>query len=204
MHDFFYSVERTDQREGFSDEEMVENASKVPEFESVVKMLFEQGFRYCGDTKSDSKAFTDMEKKRIYIGKNKTVEEACLSLFYEMTNARNQKEFQEIKENYFADREESDEKATQYAHDIIKIEAEAVFERCKVAQTLNLVHLLKNPKYLEIIEASKENYEKARSAIFEEMILHGKVHNGKKLAVDHYKEMFFSQQKSLIKRSRQS
>lgn len=91
VHDFFYSVERTDQREGFSDEEMVKKSLEVPEFDEVVKMLFEQGFRYGGDTKSDSKAFTDIEMKRIYIGKNKTVDEACLSLFYEMTNARNQK-----------------------------------------------------------------------------------------------------------------
>jgi hypothetical protein len=204
INEFFYSVEKTDQREGFSDQEMVEKSSKVPEFESVVKTLFEQGFRYGGDTKSDSRAFTDIEQKRIYIGKNKTVEEACLSLFYEMTNARNQKILQEIIENHFSVREESDEKATQYAHDILKVEAEAVFERCKVAQILNLVHLLKNTKYVEIIKASRENYKQAISEIFEEMILHGKVHNGKKLAVDHYKEMFFLHQKSVIKRSRWS
>lgn len=202
IHDFFFSMEKVDQREGFSDEMMVEVSSKIPGFTDLIIELSKKGFKYAGDTKSSSKAFTDCEQKKIYIGKDKSVDEACLSLFYEMTNAKNHARFKDIHDRYLSDRDDSDEQATNYAREILKIEAEAVFQRCKIAQILNLTHLLKNPKYFQIFEAYKENAKQAESLIFEEMLANGKVHNGKKAALDHYKECFFQAQQKLRKRDR--
>ena len=195
IESFFFSVEKVDQREGFSDEELVHLACKQKGFEEKIQQLLLDGFFYGGDTKSDSKAYTDMKEKKIYIGKKKSLEEACLSLFYEMINASNHKKFERIFETFLKQSDLSNKIANEYALAILRVEADALFEKCKYAEAMQLEHLIKNPKYLEIYRNTKENQEKVKELIFNEMVEHGTVHCGKKKAVDHYMEQYYSSSK---------
>lgn len=202
IENFFFSVEKVDQREGFSVRDLVERASQVKDFERRIQALYDKGFRYGGDTKSDSKAYTDFDLKTIFIGKLKTTEEACLSLFYEITNAENKERFDELFETYFSDRDDSQERAHQYASDILRVESDAMFQKCQIAELMQLQQMIKNPKYLEIYHKNKENAERSKDLMHDEMIVNGKVQNGTKVALEHYKQQFFEQQRMLGKRSR--
>jgi len=202
VENFFFSVEKVDQREGFSDKDLAEKSSQVKDFEKRIQELYDKGFRYGGDTKSDSKAYTDFKEKKIFIGKLKSTEEACLSLFYEMSNAENRDKFEKLFETYFLDRDDSQERAYEYASDILRIESEAMLQKCQIAELMELTRMIKNPKYLEIYLKNKENADLAKDLMHAEMITNGKVHNGTKVALDHYTQQFHEQQRMLGKRSR--
>jgi hypothetical protein len=193
---FFFSIERHDTRPGFSDLDLVLLCSKIPAVDALIQRLSAKGFKYAGDTGTDSKAYTDIEKKRIYIAKDKTAEEACLSLAYELKNAENKPRIQAIYDEFFSDRTPTLERAIQYAKSILLIEADAVLNRTQVAIETDLVSSLKNKKYVAITERLKDSPERAIQEIFHEMVENGTVHNGKKKALDHYIAQYFEFQQA--------
>ncbi|HSW85984.1 MAG TPA: hypothetical protein VLG49_00630 [Rhabdochlamydiaceae bacterium] len=191
LNDFAYSAQRIENRLGFDDIEMFDLANKLSVMKITMDRLAKQGFHYVGDTKSDSKAYTDVSKKRIFIGKDKTTSEACLSLMYEMTNATNAYRIKEIQSSYLSDKSPNRERAIEYAQAILGIEAEAVFNRSIAAIDLGLEHLIKNKKYLEIVKLNQDNPDAAIKDIHLEMLENGTVHNGKKKALDYYISQYF-------------
>lgn len=191
LNDFAYSSQQIENRLGFDDDEMFSLSDKLPVMSIMMERLAKQGFHYVGDTKSDSKAYTDVSKKRIFIGKDKTSNEACLSLMYEMTNATNAYRIKEIQSSYLSDKSPNRERAVEYAKAILGIEAEAVFNRSIAAINLGLEHLIKNKKYIEIVKLNQDNPDAAIRDIHLEMLENGTVHNGKKKAVDHYISQYF-------------
>lgn len=190
---FFFSSESLETRTGFCDLDLVKMVKTIPVLGSAIAFLAESGFKYSGDTKSDSKAYTDVNKKKIYIGRSKSVAEACLSLTYEVTNAKNALKFKAVHQKYLSDKSPSMEKAVKYANEILQIEAEAVLNRSIVAISVGLESQVKNKKYLEIVRSNGDPFSCA-AEIFSEMQKNGTVHNGKKKALDHYIEQYFEYQ----------
>lgn len=188
--DFFFSSERLETRVGFCDIALSKMAKAIPVLASAVALLAASGFKYAGDTNSDSKAYTDVDKRKIYIGRTKSTAEACLSLTYEMTNAKNALKFKEIHAKYLSDKTPSMEKAVAYANEILLTEAEAVFNRSSVAISVGLESQVKNKKYLEIVRSNSDQ-SSCIAEIFSEMQKNGTVHNGKKKALDHYIAQYF-------------
>lgn len=194
---FFFSIERFDTREGFSDTDLVVLCSKIPAVDELIRRLSSKGFKYAGDTKTHSKAFTDIQTKRIYIAKDKTAEEACLSLAYELKNAENKPRIQAVFNEYLSDTVPTIERAIEYARSILLIEADAVLNRTQVAMGAGLESSLKNKKYLEIAKTFSDDKDLALREIFEEMVTNGTVHNGKKKALDHYISQYFESQRAI-------
>ena len=162
----------------------------IPILDATISALAKIGFRYCGDTQSDSKACTDIKNKSIYIGRDKSPSEACLSLAYEAINAKNALKIESVHKKYLYNKSPSIEKASEYANEILLIEAEAVFYRSTVAISTGLESLIKNKKYLEIVELNQDP-SSAILQIFSEMQTNGTVHSGKKKAFDHYVSQYF-------------
>jgi len=187
---FFFSSNRLETRTGFCDIELSKMAGAIPVLFSDIRLLAASGFKYAGDTNSDSKAYTDVGNRKIYIGRTKSIAEACLSLAYEMTNAKNAFKFKEIHTKYLLDKAPSMEKAVIYANEILRTEAEAVFSRSSVAISVGLESQVKNKKYLEIVR-SNDDPSSCIAQIFSEMQKNGTVHNGKKKALDHYIAQYF-------------
>ncbi|NDD58024.1 MAG: hypothetical protein EBZ47_02060 [Chlamydiae bacterium] len=187
---FFFFSNQIEARLGFCDVELARMASSIPELVADIKLVAASGFQYAGDTASDSKACTDMAKKKIYIGRSKSVSEACLSLAYEITNAKNACTFKEIQKKYLSDKAPTSSRAIEYALSILRIEAEAVFHRSKVAISIGLQSQIKNKKYLEIVQINP-NAHSCIEEIFSEMQNNGTVHHGKKKALDHYISEYF-------------
>jgi len=193
---FFHFNEQLEHRVGFDELIMSQKALYLPSMNNLIKDLSEWGFRYSGDTNNDSKAYTDVSKKMIFIGKDKTDNEAVLSLMYEMTNATNSLKIEKIHSQYLSDVEPNRERAIGYAKDILNVEANAVFNRSIIAISLGLESLVKNKKYVEIVKANAEDSAKAISEIYLEMVENGTVHNGKKKALDHYSAQYFEYNKN--------
>ena len=192
--DFFFSSERLETRTGFCDLALAKMAKAIPVLASAITLLTASGFKYAGDTNSDSKAYTDVDKRKICIGRTKSTDEACLSLAYEMTNAKNASKFKEIREKYLSDKTPSMEKAVAYANEILLTEAEAVFNRSSVAISVGLESQVKNEKYLEIVRSNGDQ-SSCIDKIFSEMKKNGTVHNGNKKAQDHYIAQYVSAHK---------
>jgi len=193
--DFFFSSERLETRTGFCDLALAKRAKAIPVLASAITLLTASGFKYAGDTNSDSKAYTDVDKRKICIGRTKSTDEACLSLAYEMTNAKNASKFKEIREKYLSDKTPSMEKAVAYANEILLTEAEAVFNRSSVAISVGLESQVKNEKYLEIVRSNGDQ-SSCIDKIFSEMKKNGTVHNGNKKAQDHYIAQYVSAHKA--------
>lgn len=88
---------------GFSDTELATLVRRTPCLNDMVECVSLLGFHYIGDTQSESKAYTDVLKKHIFIGRNNSLHEACLSLAYEMTNALNLPKIRKVYEKYLKD-----------------------------------------------------------------------------------------------------
>jgi hypothetical protein len=188
---FFYYAEQVEFRKGFDDITLSEKSKEIVFLRKQIKTLEKLGYHYIGDTNSDSRANTDFRKKQIFIGKDKTVDEAVLSLAYEMTNAKNGKKLDKFYSQFENDRIPFRFRAVEYAKGILKIESEAVFARSLAAIKLKKETLIKNQTYLEI---AKKNIHKPKAAarhIFEEMVKNGTVNSGRKKALDHYIEQYY-------------
>ena len=188
---FFSKVPlRNNSWNGFNEVQMVELVRDVPMLVELIDEMTARGFRYGGDTGSTSKAYTNVGRRRICIGKNTTAEEACLSLMYELTNAKNGEKLQAIHDEYLHDPHPTYARGVDYASAILLIEADAIYHRCLLAVELNLVSLLKNPAYLRIVQEASDRAS-AIDWIHAEMLTRGKVHGGLKGALDHYIDLYF-------------
>lgn len=190
LDSFFFSSQQLETRVGFCDCDLLKMVKSIPGLDLTISALAKIGFKYCGDTQSDSKAHTDVKKKIVCIGRDKSAAEACLSLAYEATNAKNGLKIQDVYRRYLSDKMPSMEKAIMYANEILQIEAEAVFNRSAVAISTGIEPLVKNKKYLEIVRLNRDP-SSTIFEIFSEMKKNGTVHNGKKKAFDHYVSQYF-------------
>ncbi len=171
---------------GFSDDELRRTCEAIPQVSYLISQLVSQGFRYGGDTKSDSKAYTDVTNRKIYIKKDKTIQEACLSLAYELINAQNAKRYGQLFKEFLSESRPTQARAIEYAGKILYIEAEAVYYRSAVAIELGIESAVKNPKFNTIVVDSKGDRSHAIPKLWIEMVKSGKVHRGTKRAFDHY------------------
>jgi hypothetical protein len=190
LHHFFYTSDLVETRTGFKDEDLIEKAMEIPFVRQQITHLAIEGFHFVGDTlgrsNDGSKAYTDIEKRWIFIGRDKSTEEALLSLTYEMTNAKHAKKLDKIYKEYSADILPKHSRAEKYARAIMRVESEAAYVRSHMAIILGKESLIKNKKYLEIVKSSGIHHKAAVKEIFAEMVKNGTVHNGKKSALEHY------------------
>ena len=200
--DFFFSSLRLEKRTGFCDIDLSKMAKAIPALAVAIIILSDAGFKYSGDTNSNSKACTDVHKKKIYIGRDKSNCEACLSLAYELTNAKNALKIKNVHQQYLSDKAPSSERALTYANEILLIEAEAVFHRSMVAISTGLESQIKNKKFLEIVR-SNDGHLECINKIFSEIQQNGTVHNGKKKALEHYINQYFQYNKHLEVKQKQ-
>lgn len=187
----FFEQENMSSDGSFSDYDLAEKGRTIPVLVDLIKKVELKGFTYGGDTRSASKAYTDVGLKKIFIKKDKSLDEACLSLAYELTNAINKEKLEAIHAEYLNDKRKTEERATEYAHHILNIEVEAVLVRSVVAVETSAEKYVKNPKYNLIVKECGACLELAKRTIFKEMIENGKVHNGKIKAVDFYKDQYY-------------
>lgn len=197
---FFTAALQLISRPGFDDIQLMTKTLQSPRLTSLVAEVTSEGFRYLGDTNSTSRACTDPVKKRIYIGKDKSTDEATLSLAYEVINAKNAKNFTAVHDHYLKDANPTVHRAEEYANKILEIESNAVLNRSLVAIELNIESQVKNPKYINMVKSAKTNNTADADVLREihsEMLRNGTVHNGKKSAVEHYKEQYFAYNQTL-------
>lgn len=182
---------------GFSDFELKDLCEKDQDLQEKVQRLALAGFTYAGAPGGGSKAYTDVDRRKIYIAKDKTVEEALLSLSYEATNALNREKLFRINYEYLPDREgPSISRAHEYAYAILSVEAEAVCAKCLMAMKIQREDLILNPKYLLIVKENLFDKKSILDLLFREMLENGKVHKGKIKAVDYYVSQYFKFQKT--------
>jgi len=193
---FYYSNRAIEDVSEFSKEELNKESKKIPSVQNLIEEMGEKGFRYVGAPESDSKAYTDIEKKQIFISKNATLNEAILSITYELINAKNQDKFKKVFAEYLHDPYPTQKRAEEYSSKILKIEAEAVFLRSFVALSLGLVDSIKNPIYLDLVKGCEKPSQESINKIHDEMLVNGKVHKGTKRAFDHYVAQYYKFNKS--------
>ncbi len=190
LHKFFYSLERLEKRTGFNDVEMISKAKTTPFLMHIIESLSTLGYRYAGDTRTGLGAYTIVSTKRIYIGRNKSVNQAVLSLMYELTNARNAPKLKAVQAHFLSDGTPSLERAIEYAKAILYVETDAVLNRSIAAIHLGLESLIKNKAYLDIVKSTTDA-STAVPKLHAEMIEHGTVQSGKKKALDFYVAQYF-------------
>lgn len=180
-------------RFGFDDNDFLQKVKGIPFLRQQVEVLASQGFRYVGDTLESnpgSKAYINPAKKWIFIGRKTTMDEAVLSLSYEMINAKNSKELTKLYEQYSADAAPSRDRAASYAKGVLRIEAQAVYARSRTAIECGQESMVKNKEYLEIVRKQHDKLA-AEEEIFNKMLENGTVHNGSKKAFDHYVDQYW-------------
>lgn len=194
LDDFFFNTQKLENRIGFSTVQLCKKAKEVPSLRTLIEGMHSQGFHFAGDTLSSSKACTDTDKKRIFIHRKTELNEATLSLSYELINAKHSSDFKAINSEFLHNAQPSEEKSLEYAKQILHVESEAVFMRSSVAMELGLEHLIKNKKYTQFVQDGQiQNSDKLEilDKIYAEMVAHGTVHRGEKKALDHYAAQYF-------------
>ncbi len=190
IQQFLYSAEKMETRIGFDDDELIHKALGISIIKEQMLSVAKFGFRYVGDADGNSndgsKAYTDLEKRWIFIGRNKPTDEALLSLTYEMTNAKNAKKLNKIFDEYSKDRLPDSSRAACYAKAVLRVESDAIYVRSRTAISLGKESLIKNQKYLDIVKSHGIHHKAAVKEIFSEMLKNGTVHNGQVKAFDHY------------------
>lgn len=170
--------------EGFDENQMYAEFSKLPEALKLEETVGNMGFKYGGDTCSESKANTDFKAKRIYINKSLDPKTAALSFVYELMNAYQQDDFASIlklPEQISA----SNNNAKDYAEGILRKEAKSVLMRSKMAIAMEQEDLIKNPEYIKIARM-KDPDDVLENLVFIEMKQNGTVHMGKYKAYPYY------------------
>ncbi|MGD2169144.1 MAG: hypothetical protein PVI40_02750 [Chlamydiota bacterium] len=66
-----------------------------------------------------------------------------------------------------------------------------MFTKCKIACDLNLQSYIKNPNYLEIFLAHKDDKESACQALHQEMVRNGTIGKNKTSAISHYQNQYY-------------
>lgn len=137
----------------------------------LVKDCYESGGRFLGWTADGSRAYTDISTGHIRIGKNG---DEALSLGYECINSKNKKLYQNIGTKY-ALKEDSRKNRENFAREIIKIEAQAMYTKCQLVTELELATPIKE-HYLKIVRDEDLTKEEKIEALCEVMIEKGMVH----------------------------
>jgi Domain of unknown function (DUF4157) len=179
---------------GFDEEKMYQEFKRSDDALKLEDKVGEMGFKYAGDTASESKANTNFRTKEIKINKNLLPNEAALSFAYELKNASQEAEANAIFDLLSTDTR-TREDAEKFANGIIRKEARSVLFRSRVAIALGIEHLIRNQKYNDIAREGKSE-EDLEESIFEEMKNNGVVLLGARKAYSHYLKMYWKEHKS--------
>lgn len=184
MERVYMQPTRNSSEEGFDEDKMYAEFSKLPGAKQLEEIVGGMGFKYGGDTDSESKANTDFDARRIYINKSLDQQTAILSFVYELMNALQQDDFTNILQ-LPKQRDASTAIAEDYAERILRKEAKSVLMRSKMAIAMRKEELIKNPKYINIARMD-ETDEVLENLVFTEMKQNGTVHKGKYKAYPYY------------------
>lgn len=185
-----YKGPTRDKADGFDEAAMYSEFSKSADALELEELVGELGFRYAGDTGTESKANTDVATREIRINKGLSAQVAALSLGYELKNAQQKPAFDEIM--LLLKSTGKEDLAIEFADRIMKREARSILFRSKMAIAMGNESLVKNPVYNTIAKRDDlDEFEKV-AAIFKEMKANGTVHGGAKKAYDHYIEMYWA------------
>jgi hypothetical protein len=157
--------------EGFDEKKADEILSKSEIEKPVEREATDRGFKYTGNTHNGKGALTNLDTYEIqvgiydYYGGLKTAEEAALDYAYETKNAANEDKYNHLDADIFAKIVEGRERGDlipltpkdrhEYVLNKLKIEAEAIEHRTKVAIELGLDHFV-DKTHIEIIINTKD------------------------------------------------
>lgn len=170
----------------FDEEAMYAVFSRSMEALSLEREVGQMGFRYAGDTHSQSKANTHFGRREIRINANLTHEEAALSFAYELANASQRTEFEAGPLALWSHGPATREAAEQYADLTLRKEANSVLMRSKVAIAIGRTDLIANQNYNAIAGLPELDGAQKAELTFQEMKTNGRVNRGQTGAWDHY------------------
>lgn len=172
---------------GFNEEKMHAIFSSCADAVALEKKAAKMGFRYVGDTGSQSKANTNFKTKAIKINAALSAEQAALSFAYELANASQHDgsqlgPVQRLKN--------SSPTAEHYAESVLRLESRSVLKRSQVAIAIGLEDLVVNPKYNQFAKDEHLTELEKIDAILSEMMTNGRVNRGQDSAFDHYVKQY--------------
>lgn len=168
---------------GFDEEKMYAIFSSCADAAALEKQTAKMGFRYVGDTGSQSKANTLFMAKTIKINAGLSAEQAALSFAYELANAS---QHDGGKLGPLQRLQNSAKTGEEYAKSVLRWESKSVLKRSQVAVAIGREALVVNPKYNQIAKDEHLTESEKVDAILGEMIANGKVNRGQDSAFDHY------------------
>jgi hypothetical protein len=141
---------------------------------NALKERHEKGIRFIGWTTDGSKGYTEVETGNIKIGKSG---HEAITLGYECINSRNKKKYKNIGLKY-AFEETNLQNREGFAKEVIALEAEAMYQKCKLAVELEKEDFVKN-HYLKIYKlngaSTKEKIEKLKVTMISRGLVHFKI-----------------------------
>lgn len=142
----------------------------------LVQARFLDGNRFLGWTEDGSKGFTDISTGDIWIGKTEKGTEP-FTLGYECINSKNRKIYRNIGIKY-AFEEPTIENREKFANEILAIEAQAMYVKCKLAIETGKKEMVKS-HFLEIFEnellEEPEKIEQLKNKIVEKGLVHNTI-----------------------------
>lgn len=150
----------------------------------LIKERYISGKRLGGWATDGSKAYTDISTGDIWMAKTDKGTE-LMTLGYECMNSKNSYLYKKIGIRHAYDESSSKENREQFAKEILGVEAQAMYIKCKLAKELDMKTNVKE-HYLKIAEDDKLKESEKIEKLTEAMIKHGKVHHVKP-AFEFYK-----------------
>ncbi|SFQ35138.1 hypothetical protein [Variovorax sp. 770b2] len=160
--------------------------SRSTEALSLERKVGQMGFRYAGDTNSQSKANTHFGRREICINANLTHEEAALSFAYELANASQRTAFEAGPLALWSHGPATRQAAELYAELTLRKEANSVLMRSKVAIAIGRADLIANQNYNAIAGLPELDGTQRAELAFQEMKANGRVNRGQTAAWNHY------------------
>jgi hypothetical protein len=151
----------------------------------LVQDRYLNGNRFLGWTENGSKGYTEVATGNIRIKKTETGTEP-FTLGYECINSKNRILYKKIGIKY-AFEETNPTNRENFAREILGVEAQAMYVKCKLAAEMGKRELVKD-YYLEIYDDQSMDEPTKIEKLKEKMIEKGVVFNGKKPAYEFYKE----------------
>lgn len=163
---------------------LAKNILSCDTLKDLVQARYLNGNRFLGWTKNGSKGFTEVETGDIWVKKTGSGEPFTLG--YECINSKNRALYRKIGIKY-AFEETTPQNREKFAKEILGIEAQAMYVKCRLATELGKRDLIKE-YYLEIYDDESIEEPEKIIKLQEKMIEKGVVHGGAKPAYKFYQE----------------
>lgn len=149
----------------------------------LVKARYQSGIYFLGWAENGSKGFTEVDTGNIWIKKTGLGTEP-FTLGYECINSKNRIIYKKIGIKYAVE-STTPENRKKFAREILGVEAQAMYVKCKLATELGKRELIKD-YYLDIYDNDSLEESEKITKLTETMIEKGVVHGGKKSAYNFY------------------